>query len=140
MNTNPNLTKEGSAPPKALNDIGEVHMDQTPISSAESVKRRRSRRRVPLTQHPIDAASKVYSSPTPRFLLISREEGDFKQVSPFMLSRELAIIAGGPVKQTKKTANGLLVEVRDISQTPRLLASKRLGQFEIKVAPHATLK
>lgn len=54
----------------------------------------------------------------PRFLLIKKLEGDFTNVSPFLISRSVYSLIG-EVKNMKKTRDGLLIEtVSDYYKLP----------------------
>lgn len=118
-------------------------ISNAPLSSATSIypslsSSKKRKVRLPLPRNAF-LKSQEYVAPLPRFLLISRPEADFRSVSPFLIAKELKRMAGGPVRSVKKISTGLLVEVTDTSQTPRLLSCTRLGDMSVNIIPHATL-
>ncbi|XP_031337236.1 uncharacterized protein LOC116182311 [Photinus pyralis] len=74
----------------------------------------------------------------PRFLVVKRKEGDFNNVSPFLISKSLYGLLG-EVKNVKKVKGELLIETRTSKQSKQFLKAKRLGEFEVKVEPHMAL-
>ncbi|XP_075210372.1 uncharacterized protein LOC142317710 [Lycorma delicatula] len=88
-----------------------------------------------------DLRNVLFSSiaPKPRYLVITRENGNFQKFSPFLIAREITNCAGGPVKEIHKTFNGLYVETVNDSQSLKVQAIKKIGGFPVSVQPHSSL-
>lgn len=74
----------------------------------------------------------------PKFIVISRKEGDFSKVSPFLIDKLLAQIISSKF-EVKKINEGLLVECTAARQIENLLKTTQLGDFEVDIKPHGTL-
>ncbi|KAK6186844.1 hypothetical protein SNE40_006112 [Patella caerulea] len=75
----------------------------------------------------------------PRFLLIESPSTDLSKVSPFLIDKGIAGLAGEP-KAIKKLKNGtLLIECAKEQHATMLLQSTSLADIPIKVSPHRSL-
>ncbi|XP_031332884.1 uncharacterized protein LOC116163173 [Photinus pyralis] len=74
----------------------------------------------------------------PRFLVLKRKEGDFTNVSPFLISKTIYGIIGN-VKEVKKVKGELCIETVSSKQSKQMLKCERFAGFEIVVEPHKTL-
>lgn len=87
----------------------------------------------------IAGSGQHYIVPAPKFLIITRQEGDFTTVSPFLIAKTLKSCLGSLAKSVKKVSKGLLVEVDSPDHTARLLQLQTFGDLPVTVTPHDTL-
>ncbi|KAK5647068.1 hypothetical protein RI129_005532 [Pyrocoelia pectoralis] len=74
----------------------------------------------------------------PRFLVLKKKEGDFTNISPFLISKMLYGLIGN-VKEVKKVKGELLIETVSSKQSRQLIKCERFGGYEIVVVPHGAL-
>ncbi|KAK5640937.1 hypothetical protein RI129_009484 [Pyrocoelia pectoralis] len=74
----------------------------------------------------------------PRFLILKKKDGDFTNISPFLISKTLYGLIGN-VKEVKKVKGELLIETVSSKQSRQLIKCEHFGGFEIEVVPHGAL-
>lgn len=74
----------------------------------------------------------------PRFLVVKRKEGDFANVSPFLIDKVLSSVVGA-VQSIRKIREGLLIETSSTSQARKLLKMEKFHDIEVSVVPHSSL-
>lgn len=105
-------------------------------SPPRRVKRRRNFTSVETERFLTQAATTV---PVPRYLIVKQKEGDFANVSPFLIQKSITACAGSAVKDIKKIGSGLMIETLNDEQGRKLLSMEKFGDVEVEVSPHATL-
>lgn len=88
--------------------------------------------------HRMQMTSQELTEPFVKFLVVMRNEGDFTNVSPFVIDKILCANVG-IVTSVKKIKDGLLVEVNSAEQSKKLKKMTRFHEFEVSVKEHETL-
>ncbi|GBO02894.1 hypothetical protein AVEN_139850-1 [Araneus ventricosus] len=80
-----------------------------------------------------------HSNASSKFFIVSAEKGDLKNTSPILIHKTIIAVIG-EVKSIKKLHNGqLLIETINTKQSENLMKLQKIGEIEVKVAPHHTL-
>ena len=104
-------------------------MGKNSFPSYGSVKR-------PRVVSPVDLGLPQYFE---KFFVVSRKEGSFEKVSPFLIYR-FFVDSVGELKDVKKLRSGeLLVEVDSFAQAKKISSLSLVGDMEIIVKPHGSL-
>ncbi|GBN45620.1 hypothetical protein AVEN_250972-1 [Araneus ventricosus] len=74
-----------------------------------------------------------------KFFIVSAVNGDLKNASPILIHKTIIAVIGD-VKSIKKLHSGqLLIELMNTKQSENLLKLQKIGDIQIKVAPHHSL-
>jgi hypothetical protein len=73
----------------------------------------------------------------PKYLVVSKIEGDFFKDNPFFVDRTMRGII--QFRNLKKFRGGLLVETNSVKDSLALLKLKKFGPYDVKVSAHSTM-